>query len=58
VTSNRFEKTLRMVINSVVLRSSGQDLTTAGTCTEMVSQLVEPVLLGPAVLAIRNRVKR
>lgn len=42
----------------MVFRSSGQDLTTAGTHIEMTSRLTEPVLLGFAVLAIRNRVKR
>ncbi|MFD7409016.1 pentapeptide repeat-containing protein [Streptomyces sp. NPDC059866] len=54
----RFEKSMRVVINSVVFRSSGQDLTTAGTYTEMASRLVEPALLGLAVLAVRSRVKR
>ncbi|MFD7874452.1 hypothetical protein ACFV5G_10115 [Streptomyces sp. NPDC059766] len=34
VTTPRFKKALRVVINSVVFPSSGQDLTTAGTCTE------------------------
>ncbi|MEU3855699.1 pentapeptide repeat-containing protein [Streptomyces sp. NPDC029554] len=58
VTTERFEKALRVVINSVVFRSSGQDLTTAGTYTEMTSRLAEPVLLGLAVLAVRSRVKR
>jgi hypothetical protein len=58
VTSERFEKSLHVVINSVVFRSSGQDLTTAGTYTEMASRLTEPALLGLAVLAVRNRVKR
>ncbi|MZE80062.1 pentapeptide repeat-containing protein [Streptomyces xinghaiensis] len=58
VTTERFEKGLRVVINSVVFRSSGQDLTTVGTYTEMFSRLAEPVLLGLAVLAIRSRVKR
>ncbi|CAM5654790.1 pentapeptide repeat-containing protein (plasmid) [Streptomyces californicus] len=58
VTSERFEKALRVVINSVVFRSSGQDLTTIGTYTEMISRLAEPVLLGLAVLAVRSRVKR
>ncbi|WSQ75122.1 pentapeptide repeat-containing protein [Streptomyces xinghaiensis] len=58
VTTERFEKGLRVVINSVVFRSSGQDLTTAGTYTEMASRLAEPVLLGLAVLAVRSRVKR
>ncbi|WP_437097281.1 pentapeptide repeat-containing protein [Streptomyces sp. enrichment culture] len=58
MTSERFEKALRVVVNSVVFRSSGQDLTTAGTYTEMTSRLAEPVLLGLAVLAVRSRVKR
>ncbi|MEV8404262.1 pentapeptide repeat-containing protein [Streptomyces niveus] len=58
VTTERFEKGLRVVINSVVFRSSGQGLTTAGTYTEMTSRVAEPVLLGLAVLAVRSRVKR
>jgi hypothetical protein len=58
VTTDRFEKALRVVINSTVFRSSGQDLTTAGTYTEMTSRFAEPVLLALAVLAVRARVKR
>jgi uncharacterized protein YjbI with pentapeptide repeats len=58
VTTERWERSLRVVINSVVFRSSGQGLTTTGTYTEMTSRLAEPVLLGLAVLAIRSRVKR
>ncbi|MGA5900248.1 pentapeptide repeat-containing protein [Streptomyces venetus] len=57
-TGERFEKALKVTLNSVVFRSSGQDLTTAGTYIEMTSRLTEPVLLGLAVLAIRNRIKR
>ncbi|MGA5559234.1 pentapeptide repeat-containing protein [Streptomyces lavendulocolor] len=57
-TRERFEKALNVTLNSVVFRSSGQDLTTAGTYIEMTSRLTEPVLLGLAVLAVRNRVKR
>ncbi|MFD0141253.1 MULTISPECIES: pentapeptide repeat-containing protein [unclassified Streptomyces] len=57
-TSKRFEKALNVTLNSVVFRSSGQDLTTAGAYIEMTSRLTEPVLLGLAVLAVRNRVKR
>ncbi|MEQ6027969.1 pentapeptide repeat-containing protein [Streptomyces salinarius] len=57
-TGKRFEKALNVTFNSVVFRSSGQDLTTAGTYIEMTSRLTEPVLLGLAVLAARNRVKR
>ncbi|WP_331753749.1 pentapeptide repeat-containing protein [Streptomyces sp. NBC_00826] len=54
----RFEKALNVTLNSVVFRSSGQDLTTAGTYIEMFSRVTEPVLLGLAVLSVRNRVKR
>jgi hypothetical protein len=57
-TGKRFEKALNTTLNSVVFRASGQDLTTTGTYIEMTSRLTEPVLLGLAVLAIRNRVKR
>ncbi|WP_235034833.1 pentapeptide repeat-containing protein [Streptomyces sp. SLBN-115] len=57
-TGERFEKALNVTLNSVVFRSSSQDLTTIGTYFEMGSRLTEPVLLGLAVLAIRNRVKR
>ncbi|MDX3855624.1 pentapeptide repeat-containing protein [Streptomyces sp. AK02-01A] len=58
LTGKRFEKALNATLNSVVFRSSGQDLTTAGTYIEMTSRAIEPVLLGLAVLAVRNRVKR
>ncbi|MFE6843585.1 pentapeptide repeat-containing protein [Streptomyces sp. NPDC057686] len=58
LSTERFDKSLQVVINSVVFRASGQNLTTAGTYTEMAARLVEPVLLGLAVLAIRGRVKR
>ncbi|WP_432188707.1 pentapeptide repeat-containing protein [Streptomyces sp. Tue6028] len=57
-TLERFEKTLRIVLNSVIFRSSGQDLTTWGTYTEMISRFTEPVFLGLAVLAVRGRIKR
>lgn len=57
-TGERFEKALNVTLNSVVFRSSGQDLTTAGTYIEMTSRLTEPALLGLAALAVRNRVKR
>ncbi|MET8211825.1 hypothetical protein ABZT51_38640 [Streptomyces sp. NPDC005373] len=58
LTSDRWEKSLRIVVNSVIFRSSDQDLTTAGAYTEMASRLAEPVLLGLAVLAARGRIKR
>ncbi|WP_316251028.1 MULTISPECIES: pentapeptide repeat-containing protein [Streptomyces] len=57
-TGKRFEKALNVTFNSVVFRSSGQDLTTAGTYIEMTSRLVEPTLLALSVLAVRGRIKR
>ncbi|MFF3751503.1 pentapeptide repeat-containing protein [Streptomyces sp. NPDC002018] len=58
LSTERFERSLRVVVNSVIFRSSGQDLTTVGTYSEMTSRLVEPVLLGLAVLTVRGRIKR
>ncbi|WP_198358437.1 pentapeptide repeat-containing protein [Streptomyces fildesensis] len=57
-TKGRFEKSFRVVVNSVVFRSSEQDLTVAGTYIEMASRFGEPILLGLAALAVRGRVKR
>ncbi|MFE7243030.1 pentapeptide repeat-containing protein [Streptomyces sp. NPDC057580] len=57
-TVERFDKAVQVVLNSVVFRTSGQDLTTWGTYTEMVSRFTEPVLLALAVLAMRSRIKR
>jgi uncharacterized protein YjbI with pentapeptide repeats len=58
VSGERFDKSLQVVVNSVIFRSSGQDLTATGTYTEMTSRLAEPVLLGLGLLAIRGRIKR
>ncbi|MGW7379639.1 pentapeptide repeat-containing protein [Streptomyces sp. NPDC054794] len=58
ISGNRAEQALRVVLNSVVFRSSGQGLTTAGTYIEMTSRFAEPTLLALAVLAVRSRVKR
>ncbi|MER6996041.1 pentapeptide repeat-containing protein [Streptomyces sp. NPDC000410] len=57
-TGKRLDKAVTVTLNSVVFRSSGQDLTTAGAYIEMISRITEPVLLGLAVLAVRGRVKR
>jgi hypothetical protein len=57
-TAKRFDKALTVTLNSVVFRSSGQDLTTTGTYIEMTSRILEPALLALAVLAIRGRIKR
>lgn len=61
MTGTRAEKATRIVVNSVVFRSSGQNLTTAGTYIEMASRLLEPTLLALAALAalaVRGRIKR
>lgn len=57
-TADRAEKAADVVVHSVVFRSSGRRLTTAGTYVEMASRLTEPALLALAVLAVRGRVKR
>ncbi|MDG4858747.1 pentapeptide repeat-containing protein [Streptomyces sp. T-3] len=57
-TTARFDQAVQVVLNSVVFRSSGQDLTTWGTYTEMASRFTEPVLLALAALAMRSRIKR
>ena len=58
MTWARVEKASRVAVNSVIFRSSGQNLTTAGTYIEMASRLLEPTLLALAVLAVRGRIKR
>ncbi|MFG3173389.1 hypothetical protein [Streptomyces sp. NPDC048200] len=58
LTSERLNKAVSVTFNSVVLRSSNEELTTAGGYIEMTSRLFEPVLLALAALAIRGRVKR
>ncbi|WP_345548969.1 pentapeptide repeat-containing protein [Streptomyces lannensis] len=58
MTWDRAEKALRVAVNSVVFRSSGQNLTTSGTYVEMASRLLEPILLALGVLAVRGRIKR
>ncbi|MGP3986898.1 pentapeptide repeat-containing protein [Streptomyces sp. 3N207] len=58
LTTKRFEDSLRIVLNSVVFRSSEQHLTTWGNYIEMASRFSEPVLLGLAALAVRGRIKR
>ncbi|WP_371790375.1 hypothetical protein OG285_05805 [Streptomyces sp. NBC_01471] len=57
-TDERFEKALNVTLNSVVFRSSGQDLTTVGTYVEMASRLLEPTLIALAALVVRGRIKR
>lgn len=52
------ERATLVVVNSVIFRSSGQNLTTAGTYVEMTSRLLEPTLLALAALAVRGRIKR
>ncbi|MFD7533220.1 pentapeptide repeat-containing protein [Streptomyces sp. NPDC059849] len=57
-TGERVEKSVQVVLNSVIFRASGQSLTTAGTYIEMTSRLVEPGFLALALLAVRGRLKR
>ncbi|KJS58292.1 hypothetical protein VM95_34230 [Streptomyces rubellomurinus] len=57
-TGERSKKAAIVVVNSVVFKSSGQNLTFVGTVIEMLSRISEPVLLGLAALAVRGRLKR
>ncbi|MEU2546947.1 pentapeptide repeat-containing protein [Streptomyces roseolus] len=57
-TGERFEKSLEVAMGSLVLRSSGQPLTTTGGHVEQASRVIQPLLLIMAVLAVRNRVRR
>ena len=57
-TAARVDQAALVVVNGVVFRSSGQDLTGIGTWIEMTSRIGEPVLLGFAALAARGRVQR
>uniref|UniRef100_A0AAU2UW52 Uncharacterized protein n=1 Tax=Streptomyces sp. NBC_00003 TaxID=2903608 RepID=A0AAU2UW52_9ACTN len=58
MTWSRTEKAVRVVLNSLVFRSSGQNLTTTGTYMEMASRLLEPSFHALAVLAVRGGIKR
>ncbi|MDX3697740.1 pentapeptide repeat-containing protein [Streptomyces europaeiscabiei] len=58
ITGPRAEQAIRTALNSVIFRSAGSRLSTAGTYIEMASRLLEPILLALAVLAVRSRVKR
>ncbi|GGN45300.1 hypothetical protein [Streptomyces fuscichromogenes] len=54
----RFDQALNVTLNSVIFRSSGQNLITTGAYTQMASRLLEPGPLALAVLAVRGRIKR
>ncbi|MFJ9331115.1 hypothetical protein ACIRPN_33010 [Streptomyces sp. NPDC101230] len=58
VSGKRFEAAPGVTLSSVVFRSSGRDLTAASICIGMASRVIEPVLLGLAGVAVRDRVKR
>ncbi|NEB76689.1 hypothetical protein G3I40_15875 [Streptomyces sp. SID14478] len=57
-SAQRANSALRIVLNSVVFRSSGQNLTPAGAYIEMVSRFAEPLLITLAALAVLGRIKR
>jgi hypothetical protein len=58
LTAGRANKALQVALNTDVFRAPDQDLTTAGTYTSMASRVIETILAGLAILAVRNRVKR
>jgi uncharacterized protein YjbI with pentapeptide repeats len=57
-TSERTRTALEVTFESLVFRSTDQQLTTVGTWTTIAARILGPVLLALALLAIRNRVKR
>jgi hypothetical protein len=54
----RLERAVRGALSAVVFRDIGQQLTVVGRYTEMAARFLGPVLLGLALLSVRNRVKR
>ncbi|SED69472.1 Pentapeptide repeat-containing protein [Streptomyces sp. 3213] len=58
LTWRRFERSSRMVANSIAFRSSEQRLTAPGILVEFICRLLGPLLLALSILAIRGRVKR
>ncbi|MEV7123175.1 hypothetical protein [Kitasatospora griseola] len=56
-TVDRAEKGALVVVNSMVLQSSGSHLTLPGTAITTTSRIDAPLLLGLAALAVRARVK-
>ncbi|MGW4825289.1 hypothetical protein ACWEP4_41980 [Streptomyces sp. NPDC004227] len=58
ITWARAEKATRVAVNSVVFRSSGQNLTTVGTYIEMTSRLLEPTLLALGAGLMRSQLAR
>jgi hypothetical protein len=58
LTAGRANRALQVALNTDVFRAPDQDLTTAGIYTSMASRVIETILAGLAILAVRNRVKR
>ncbi|MDT0464473.1 hypothetical protein [Streptomyces gibsoniae] len=54
----RTEKSTSVAVKSVVLRSSGQNLTAVGTYSEMTSRPFDPTLLALGFLAVRSHISR
>ena len=57
-TPARAERAADVVLNSVVFRASGQQLTLAGRYVEKAARFTEPTLIALAALALRGRLKR
>ncbi|GJF34744.1 hypothetical protein KNE206_74440 [Kitasatospora sp. NE20-6] len=53
--TGRAEKAAPAVVDFVVFRSGGRNLTLPGTAVDMTSPIGGPVLLGLAALAVRSR---
>ncbi|MBA9005959.1 pentapeptide repeat-containing protein [Thermomonospora cellulosilytica] len=54
----RLEKAVEVTVNAVIFRSPDAELTTAGRYLNITVRILGPILLGLAILAIRNQVKR
>lgn len=55
---DRAEKATEITLNAVVFRSPDAELTTLGRYLNIATRILGPLLLGLAILAVRNQVKR
>jgi uncharacterized protein YjbI with pentapeptide repeats len=57
-TTQRASNAVEVTLESFVFRTAGQPLTIVGTWVTIAARILGPLLLGLALLAARNRVKR
>ncbi|REF00657.1 hypothetical protein DFJ69_6213 [Thermomonospora umbrina] len=56
--AERLEKAAEVTVNAVIFRNPDAELTTPGRYLNITVRVLGPILLGLAILAIRNQVKR